>query len=338
MCCAPRRRQRGVGARLLLLSNPAGVVLIKPHFPYLCSLEISSLKRLVYILILLAAIPLYRGCQKIEGPPEPDTGISFSGCIVPGTSATLEVVAFNIERFPKQSSLTIDAVATLIKAVDPDIVALQEITSESSFNALLKKLPGWTGQYYLINNSDWNLAYLFKESEISYSSESAKLLYTNDFYAFPRPPMEVKITHKPTGISAYLLNLHLKASGGSDNISRRREAAEKLHQYVITERDDDAVIILGDWNHAIESDPSTDHPFYVFLSDAGSYRFTDMSIAEGTSLWWSYPSWPSHIDHIMVTNELFTRVDTTITYKPEPCYPSYATTISDHRPVGLVMK
>lgn len=305
---------------------------------YICISDTSLVRRLIYIMIFLAVIPLYRGCQKIDGPPEPDTGISFSGCIIPGTSNTLEVVTFNIERFPKQSSVTIDAVARLIKAIDPDIVALQEITSESSFNALLKKLPGWKGQYYLINNSDWNLAYLFKDSEVTYNRSTAKLLFSNDFYAFPRPPMEVKITHKPTGISAYMLNLHLKASGGSENIARRREAAEKLHNYIITERNNDAVIILGDWNHVIEPDPSEEHPFYVFLSDTGSYRFTDMGIANGTSLWWSYPSWPSHIDHILVTNELFTRVDTTMTYKPEPCYPSYAVVISDHRPVGLVMK
>ena len=316
----------------------AGDRLIKPHFLYICSFDISTLKRLAYILIILAIIPLNRGCQKIESPPEPDTGINFSGCIIPGSSSTLEVVTFNIERFPKQSLITIDAVARLIKAIDPDIVALQEITSESAFNALLKKLPGWTGQYYLINNSDWNLAYLFKDSEISYSSSSAKLLFTNDFYAFPRPPMEVKITHKPTGISAYLLNLHLKASGGSENIARRRDAAEKLHQYIVNERDNDPVIILGDWNHIIEQAPSEEHPFYIFISDPDSYRFTDMSIATGTSLWWSYPSWPSHIDHVMVTNELFMRVDTTMTYKPEPCYPSYATVISDHRPVGVVLK
>ncbi|MFO7575332.1 MAG: endonuclease/exonuclease/phosphatase family protein [Bacteroidales bacterium] len=296
------------------------------------------MKRFAYILIILAVIPLNRGCQKIEGPPEPDNGINFSGCIIPGTSGTLEVVTFNIERFPKQSLITIDAVAKLIKTIDPDIVALQEITSELAFNTLLKKLPGWTGQYYLIDNADWNLAWLFKDSEISYSSTSARLLFSNDFYAFPRPPLEVKITHKPTGISAYLLNLHLKASGGSENIARRREAAEKLHQYIISERDNDAVIIVGDWNHVIEPEPSVEHPFHVFLSDHDSYRFTDMSIATGTSLWWSYPSWPSHIDHVMVTNELFTRVDTTMTYKPEPCYPLYETVISDHRPVGVVLK
>ncbi|MBE0676353.1 MAG: endonuclease/exonuclease/phosphatase family protein [Bacteroidales bacterium] len=296
------------------------------------------MKRLAYILIMAAMVPLNRGCQKIENSPEPDNGINFSGCIIPGTSSSLEVVTFNIESFPKQGALTIDAVAKLIKTIDPDIVALQELTSEAFFNALVAKMPGWTGQYYLINNSDWNLAYLFKDSEINYSTSSAKLLFSGDTYAFPRPPLEVQITHKPTGINAYLLNLHLKCCGGTDNIARRRDAAEKLHEYVVTQRDDDAVIILGDWNDEITSDPAASHPFHVFLTNADSYRFTDISIATGSLLWWSYPSWPSHIDHILVTDELFFRVDTTMTYKPEPCYPSYNTVISDHRPVGVVIK
>jgi endonuclease/exonuclease/phosphatase family metal-dependent hydrolase len=295
-------------------------------------------KRLIFILLPALLLLLNRGCQKIENPPEPDNGISFSGCILPGTDNGLEIMSFNIERFPKQGVLTVDAAARLIKAADPDIVVLQELTSEASFNSLLNRLPGWSGQYYLINNDDWNLAYLFKDSEISWNVMSVKLLFTSDFYAFPRPPMEVGITHKPTGMTAYLLNLHLKASGGTENIDRRRDAAEKLHNYIVTQRDNDPVILIGDWNNEITPEPSSSHPFYVFISRPESYRFTDMNIATGTSLWWSYPSWPSHIDHILVTNELFSRVDTTITYKPEPCYPSYATTISDHRPVGLVLE
>jgi hypothetical protein len=66
--------------------------------------------------------------------------------------------------------------------------------------------------------------------------------------------------------------------------------------------------------------------------------FTDMAIAKGSLLWWSYPSYPSHIDHIMVTDELFSEIDTVMVLKPEPCYSSWSEMISDHRPVELIMK
>ena len=33
--------------------------------------------------------------------------------------------------------------------------------------------------------------------------------------------------------------------------------------------------------------------------------FVDLEIAYGSSTNWSYPTWPSHLDHICITNELF---------------------------------
>jgi len=291
-----------------------------------------------YIIFLFILIISTNGCRKVNEPPEPDTGIDFSGCIIPGTSSSLEIVTFNAEDFPKQGSLTVDAAARLIRTINPDVVALQEITSENAFNSLLRKLPGWSGQYYLINNSDWNLAFIFRDDEISFDRSSVKLLFEDDFYAFPRLPLEVKVMHKTTGIKTWLINLHLKCCGGSDNIARRRDAAQKLYSYIITERKNDPVIMLGDWNDEITANPSSSHPFYIFLNDSINFRYTDLPIARGTSLWWSYPSYPSHLDHILITDELFNHIDTTITYKPEPCYSSYSTVISDHRPVGVVLK
>ena len=45
--------------------------------------------------------------------------------------------------------------------------------------------------------------------------------------------------------------------------------------------------------------------FQVFLDNSNNYMFTDIEIAEGASQYWSFPSWPSHLDHILITNELF---------------------------------
>ena len=58
-----------------------------------------------------------------------------------------------------------------------------------------------------------------------------------------------------------------------------------------------------------------------------------MAIAEDESLGWSYPSWPSHIDHILITNELFGNHIETTTLKFTECNNSYSFAVSDHRPV-----
>jgi exonuclease III len=60
-----------------------------------------------------------------------------------------------------------------------------------------------------------------------------------------------------------------------------------------------------------------------------------MLLAESDRDSWSYPGWPSHIDHILVTNELFDLVDITLTIAFDGCFEDYFEIISDHRPVMI---
>jgi endonuclease/exonuclease/phosphatase family metal-dependent hydrolase len=167
---------------------------------------------------------------------------------------------------------------------------------------------------------------------------SAKVLFRNDFQAFPRPPFEIKLTHIPTGIEAILINNHLKCCEGADNEHRRRNAADSLHKYINTYYPDEPVIILGDLNDEISGTTYESNVFWTLVNDPDNFMFTDMDIALGTATWWSYPSWPSHIDHICVSNELFQYIDTTIVNRPDRCFPDYEEIISDHRPVYLRLK
>jgi endonuclease/exonuclease/phosphatase family metal-dependent hydrolase len=196
-------------------------------------------------------------------------------------------------------------------------------------------MPGWTGVFYPINNDDWNLAYLIKNGEMEIIPGSVRTLFEDDFWAFPRPPFEIMVRHKASEMDLLLINLHLKCCGGSDNESRRRSASEQLKEYLDGQRADDAVVMLGDYNDEITSVNAAENPFLNFIDDPADYSFADMTIATGSKLWWSYPSWPSHIDHILVTNELFTGIDTTVVIKASPCYPDYGEVLSDHRPVGI---
>ena len=69
----------------------------------------------------------------------------------------------------------------------------------------------------------------------------------------------------------------------------------------------------------------------------------DMNIAAGSVSNWSFPTWPSHLDHILITNELFDEFEnfgsSIQTIKIEDYldggWNEYETYISDHRPVGL---
>lgn len=285
----------------------------------------------------LAALTIVLSCRRVPDPPPPDDTNIFAACVIPGTESTIDIMTFNAGGFPKAGYASISALADLIKAMDPDVVALQEVTSEADFNQLVELMPGWSGAFYPINNDDWSLAYLIRVSELETINGSLRTILEGDSYAFPRPPLEIKVRHRKSGREITLINLHLKCCEGQDNENRRRSASEKLKEYLDQQRPGDAVVMLGDYNDLITYASGTESPFLNFINDDSSYRFADMAIALGSGLWWSYPSWPSHIDHIMVTDELFESIDTTMVIKASPCYPEYEDVISDHRPLMIAL-
>jgi endonuclease/exonuclease/phosphatase family metal-dependent hydrolase len=289
-------------------------------------------------ILLIGSAVFQQSCRKISEPPSIDIKTVFDECINPGNSLSFEVATLNLQGYPKAGYRSVEVVRDLVKRINPDVIALQEMTSEAEFNNLLSELEGWEGRFYPVNNDFWNLAYLFKTSEVEIDDTKTRLILTGDSYAFPRAPFEIFVRHKTLKICAYLINIHLKCCSGTDNEARRRDASQKLDNYIKTTKASDPVIILGDYNDVIGGETSATNVFYNFVSAPSEYLFTDMHIARGSQVWWSYPSYPAHIDHIIVTNELFTRIDNTMTLRPDLCYSDYFDEISDHRPLELVLK
>jgi hypothetical protein len=100
--------------------------------------------------------------------------------------------------------------------------------------------------------------------------------------------------------------------------------------------------MLGDLNDILTDEPSN-NVFAPFMDQPDMYEFTDMAIAQGSSSGWSYPNWPSHLDHIMINNELFYVFwddDSEIkTIKLDDYFDGgmsqYDEDVSDHRPVAI---
>ena len=104
------------------------------------------------------------------------------------------------------------------------------------------------------------------------------------------------------------------------------------------------VIIAGDLNDEL-TDNFINNVFQSFIDDTANYLFTDMLISQGNSTDWSYPTWPSHLDHILITNELF--ADFSESNSEIRCiriddymnsWNQYDNNISDHRPVGIKLE
>jgi len=295
--------------------------------------------KLFVLLICILPVLSNSSCHKTETPPTPDNSDVFDACIpYPGTDETLDIVTFNVETMPldpssgRENYTRVMMIASLLNSINADVYALQEVATESGFEQLVKLMPDYKGIYYLTDEGEWNLAYIYKPSEVTVDESATRLLFA-DNAAYLRPAFEIKINHIPTGISTYIINNHFKCCG--DGESLRRQESQIMKDYLDNSRSGNAVIVLGDMNDEITGTTSSTNPFLNFINDPDNYKFADMEIAKGNMLWWSYPSYPSHIDHILITNELFANVDTTVVYKAAPCYSDYTDIISDHRPVGI---
>ena len=127
-----------------------------------------------------------------------------------------------------------------------------------------------------------------------------------------------------------------KCCDGSED--RRLESSIQLDNYISNYLSNEKIILLGDFNDLLVD---TYNVFEPFLNEPNEYYFADYYIAEDPSMipYWSFPSWPSHIDHILITNEIFDTEYDAITVRIDEIFfnsfNNYDYLISDHRPVGI---
>ena len=290
------------------------------------------MKHLIILLFLLS------GCFSMTAQVSSD--LTF------GTEQTLEIMTWNIEHFPKNGQTTVEYVIDIIEALDVDILAIQEIDDISSFEQMVDALSDYNG--YL--ESVWfaGLAYIYKPDVIQINSFYE--IYTSSEYwnYFPRSPMVMDLNYMDERF--VIINNHFKCCGDgvldinndNDEETRRYYASYLLKEYVDSNFFDDNVFILGDLNDDLV-DVAGNNVFQMFLDDDDNYLFVDFEIASGNSSDWSYPTWPSHLDHILITNELFDEfenIDSDIkTIKVDEYlaggWSEYDENVSDHRPVAL---
>ena len=263
-----------------------------------------------------------------------------------GTDASFDLITWNVEWFPKNGQSTVDSVRQIIQALDVDVLALQEISDTVLLKQMVDSLDGYETYF----ESSWfaGLAYIYKTDSVVIN-DIYEIYTTNPYWsAFPRSPMVMDLNFRNDNF--IIINNHFKCCGdglldlsdSDDEEFRRNEASTLLKDYIDTNFADKRVVVLGDLNDILTDD--VDHNvFQTFIDDTNNYLFVDMAIAQGNSSDWSYPSWPSHIDHLLITNELFVEFEnesSDIQTIPVDSFLSggfgeYDTNISDHLPVGL---
>ena len=262
-----------------------------------------------------------------------------------GNDSTLEVITWNIEWFPKNGETTANYVKEIIEDLNIDIVAMQELDDTVVFNNMLSQMEDYTGYYE--SSYFAGLAFIYNTKNIQVDT-IYEILTTQPYWRpFPRSPMVMELTFMYDNY--IVINNHFKCCGNGyldlsdpwDEETRRFDASNLLEEYIRTNFEGKKVILTGDLNDDI-ADDFTNNVFSAFLDNPDLYSFTDMEIAEGPTSDWSYPTWPSHLDHILITEPLFEFMlnegSTTQTLKIDQYFNSwsqYDANVTDHRPVAI---
>ncbi len=318
--------------------------------PLKTSIPSPSSRRLVTFALALALggfIAGLTGCGSSDVTPlAPVSSNPFDAYRV-GTDSTFEVVTWNLHNFAMSAGATTVALAAeAIGGLDADVVALQEIAQPARFADLVGALSGWDGALATSNSYGQQLAYVWNANHVSLGPDGAYEIFAHSSREFPRPPLVLDLVWN--GHPVLLIDNHLKCCGdgtldagdSGDEETRRRDACNLLSEWIASEAVGRAVIVMGDMNDLLTDMPAN-NVFTAFLDDPASYLFADMSVATGSLAGWSWGPGRSHLDHFVITDELFAafaapaatchtaRLDLALTSG------EYQAQLSDHAPVVL---
>lgn len=261
--------------------------------------------------------------------PEPRTDLVPKA----GSDESLDIATWNIENFPKQAS-TPERVADIIRSLDIDMVALQEVENIAAFDEVVERLRGYEGVlsgHTYGDGSFQKVGYIFRSSLISMSGTF--LLFDQDWYEFPRPGLKVDV-HVENGADSFdftAIALHLKAGGGVENRSRREAAIAILEDHLRASVDgssNSSIVVLGDYNDTLDQSN-----VWSPLSD--NSRYTIRTQGNDNSNQFSYVPFESLIDH-QVTTSAFDQAHPggdTIIPRLDTQLSGYESQVSDHIPV-----
>ncbi len=260
-----------------------------------------------------------------------------------GSDETHDFATWNWEHFPLEGNLTVNYLTLLIRDLELDLIAVQEIESVEDFDQLVSNLSGWDGLY-----SPDTYGNFYLKTGIIWNTETVTVgdmiqLFGNS--SLTRPPIQVPVTMHENGdtISFNFITMHLKAGTDSEDLEQRRHACELLKNYIdgiIGDGGEDQWVLAGDWNDELD-DSHNYNAFHVFLDDPQNWIWLDDWMT-GDPDWASHPPSGRFIDHILVTDEFYTEVFSgngeceTIQLQDE--WNSYHTYISDHVPTAAYIE
>ena len=199
--------------------------------------------------------------------------IKFSSSL---SQDTVLVTSYNLLRFDGDIDRNIHF-KKVINELSADIYITQELSNSEGVSNFLNNILNQN------NENRYLSAEFFDENDIDqalfYNKNKFELLSTSSIPGDPRPILLYRLRHINTEKVFFIFNMHLKASSGSSNETRRANQINQLIDYTQQMNTDHYYIAAGDFNIY-----STDEPAYRKFfeqTSTGFGKFNDIVDAEG---------------------------------------------------------
>jgi len=264
------------------------------------------------------------------------------------TTWNAEWLSCSTEDFgPSDEHLQVQNVATVIAALNPDIIALQEIGTSNTYatvDTLVRLLgEGWGGSIVPWNasNCSQNQAIIYKTAKVQVAA--AQLLtgggssYNWSSGRFPAL-YNVNFLTNDGAVPVSFVNIHAKAMSDASSYTRRVAASQGLKTLLDSEAyRNKRIVLIGDFNDYLigtQCNEYTESPYKNFMDDTPNYKGLTQNLQD------SYYNNPL-IDNIVISNELFdayvansvTRENSVTQYVND-----YYNSTSDHIPVSVTLR
>lgn len=308
--------------------------------------NVSRMHRL-FLAPLFFALASASGCESSGGTkavPVVDSGASSRDPTV--TPSPLVVGNWNIEWFgsvmegPTDETLQQSNALKIMKSMDADLWALQEIVDPASMTKLAADLGGYEalpssdasvegGTEVYANPGEQKLGIVFRQSRIAV--KGARLVLRESALHFNgRAPMEVDLETKPGNTPITIIIVHAAPGTDAASYEKRKLGSAAIKAFLDSKPDGALVMIAGDFNDGLEASSFSGQPTpYTDILNDSAYAFTTKGLKS--------PRYPRVIDHQLVTDDLAkaVRASSAKVIDGDSLVTDFVDTTSDHDPVSV---
>ncbi len=285
-------------------------------------------------------------------------------------ATTLDLVTWNMAWFgaapaglgPKDKNLQYTNAGTVLRALNADVYALQEVVDTLRLRRLVAAMPGYAYRVaYFASLADdsldadyagaQKLAFVYRTAVVSnarfssfFRSKQARGAPDYDYWAAGRFPfvMQATVTLSGEAKPVTFVAVHAKAntSPAAASYARRKSAADELKAKLDADYAGQDFVVLGDFNDDLDqtvaagiAPPTTS--YRAFTADAANYpspTLRELSLTGKQST----VAYSDVIDHVLVSKSFyryFLRGTAAVATGIAGTIAGYGTTTSDHYPV-----